>query len=168
MNAGTYLGEFKDVTMSVVSIAASGERVTRDLDACGFVYRGSAIPPQEIVVLGKFALRERPHEAMEADISALRAKRDEREPKGFPNAGSIFKNPPGDYAGRLIEQAGLKGRRVGGAEISTVHANWFVNRGGATADDFSKLIELASREVEKKFAVRLALEVRVVGEERTL
>ena len=78
--------------------------------------------------------------------------------------GSIFKNPPGDFAGRLIEQAGLKGRRVGGAEISPVHANFIVNRGGARAVDVLALIELARQTVRERFGVELELEIELVGE----
>jgi UDP-N-acetylmuramate dehydrogenase len=81
------------------------------------------------------------------------------------NAGSIFKNPTGDYAGRLIEACGLKGRRVGAAEVSPVHANWLVNTGGASAADLLALADLCRSEVAAKFSVELALEVKVVGEE---
>ncbi len=82
-----------------------------------------------------------------------------------PSIGSMFKNPPGDFAGRLIEQAGLKGTRVGNAEIAQTHANFFVNRGGATAREVIELVELARARVEEKFGVRLELEIEVVGEE---
>ncbi|MEK6606821.1 MAG: UDP-N-acetylmuramate dehydrogenase [Myxococcota bacterium] len=165
MNAGTYLGEFKDVTAQVTSVTASGELCVRDHAACGFVYRGSAIPENEIVVEGRFALRARPRAQIEADVAGLRQRRRAREPAGVANAGSIFKNPPGDFAGRLIEQCGLKGRRVGGAEISPAHANWFVNAGGATARDLLALVAIARDEVRARFGVELDLEVKVVGEE---
>lgn len=78
--------------------------------------------------------------------------------------GSMFKNPPGDYAGRLIEAAGLKGTRIGGAEISPVHANFIVNHGNATARDVAELLRLARREVAKRFGVRLELEIQLIGE----
>src|SRR2546426_12749841 len=119
MNAGTYLVEFKDVTTCVRSVDASGRLIERDREACGFIYRGSAIPADEVIVDGELLLRPRPRGEIEADVRALRDRRRGREPHGVANAGSIFKNPPGDYAGRLIEAGGLKGRRAGDAEGSS-------------------------------------------------
>jgi len=164
MNAGTYLGEFKDVTRLVRSVDGRGALVEREAAACGFVYRGSALPPDEIVVEGELELRPRPREEIEREVRALRERRRAREPHGFPNAGSIFKNPPGDFAGRLIEACGLKGRRVGGAEIAPAHANWIVNAGGATAADVLALAETARAAVQQKFGIELELEVKVIGE----
>ena len=166
MNAGTYLGEFKDVTAEVRSVRLSdGELVVRDHAACGFVYRGSALPAGEVVVEGRCELRPRPRGEIEADVRGLRDRRREREPHKVSNAGSVFKNPPGDYAGRLIEATGLKGRRVGGAECSPVHANWFVNTGGATAADLLELIRIARLAVEEAHGVRLELEWKIIGED---
>ena len=91
------------------------------------------------------------------------AHRHETQPPGA-SMGSIFQNPPGDYAGRLIEAAGLKGTRIGGAEISPVHANFFVNHAGATASDIVKLIRLAQSTVFDKFGVDLELEIELIGE----
>jgi UDP-N-acetylmuramate dehydrogenase len=164
MNAGTYLGEFRDVTRRLRTVDAGGALVEREAAACGFVYRGSAIPDGEVIVEGELMLRPRPREEIEAEVRALRERRRAREPHGLPNAGSIFKNPPGDYAGRLIEATGLKGRRVGGAEISPAHANWIVNAGGASAADVLALVEIARETVRARFGVELELEVKVVGE----
>lgn len=164
MNAGTYLGEFKDVTIEVATMSRSGEIVRKPPADCGFGYRTSAILRDEIVISGTFALRPRPRADMERDIEELRARRRAREPRGLPNAGSFFKNPPGDYAGRLIEHAGLKGRRVGGAQISEAHANWFVNTGGAKGSDFLTLAALARQEVKRCHGVDLELEIKVLGE----
>jgi UDP-N-acetylmuramate dehydrogenase len=166
MNAGTYLGEFKDVTREVESVRLrDGALVRRDHATCRFVYRGSALPPDEVVVQAVLALMPRPRAEIEAEVRALRKRRDEREPKRVSNAGSVFKNPEGDYAGRLIEAAGLKGTRIGGAECSAVHANWFVSRGQATAADMLALIELARERVEAGFGVRLELEWKIIGED---
>jgi UDP-N-acetylmuramate dehydrogenase len=165
MNAGTYLGEFKDVTTRVCSVGERGDLVERAGAECGFVYRGSAIPPSEIVVSGELLLAPRPREAIEADVRALRDRRRAREPHGVPNAGSIFKNPPGEFAGRLIEQCGLKGRRVGGAEVSPAHANWIVNAGQARAADVLALVDVVRAEVRERFGLFLELEVKVVGED---
>jgi UDP-N-acetylmuramate dehydrogenase len=164
MNAGTYLGEFTSVTTEVRAVDATGRLVVRDHPACGFVYRGSAIPPEEIIVEATLRLRPRPRAEIEAEVRALRDRRRAREPHGVANAGSIFKNPPGDYAGRLIEACGLKGHTVGGAQVSPTHANWLVNVGGATAADMLALIDVCREEVMQKFGVRLQLEVKVVGE----
>jgi len=166
MNAGTYLGEFTNVTTEVRSVKlCDGELVVRDHDACGFVYRGSALPPDEVVVEGRLELRPRPRADIEADVRGLRDRRREREPQKVSNAGSVFKNPAGDYAGRLIEATGLKGTRVGGAECSPVHANWFVNTGTATAADMLELIRIARARVEEVHGVRLELEWKVIGDD---
>ncbi|HUS63259.1 MAG TPA: UDP-N-acetylmuramate dehydrogenase [Kofleriaceae bacterium] len=166
MNAGTYLGEFTNVTTEVRSVRLrDGELVVRDHAACKFVYRGSALPPDEVVVEGRLELQPRPRAEIEADVRGLRDRRKDREPQKVSNAGSVFKNPPGDFAGRLIEAAGMKGTRVGGAECSPVHANWFVNHGGATAADMLELIRIARAKVEEAHGVRLELEWKVIGED---
>jgi UDP-N-acetylmuramate dehydrogenase len=166
MNAGTYLGEFVNVTTHVTSLRiADGARVEREAAACGFRYRHSDLPPDEIVVEGRLRLRPRPRAEIEADVRGLRERRKDREPHGVANAGSTFKNPPGDFAGRLIEACGLKGRRVGAAEVSPVHANWLVNTGGATARDLLALVELVRAEVSAKHGVTLEMEVKVIGED---
>jgi UDP-N-acetylmuramate dehydrogenase len=165
MNAGTYLGEFTHVTTLVRTVDERGRLIERDHDACGFVYRGSAIPASEMVVEGRLRLKTRPRAEIEKVVRELRDRRREREPHGFPNAGSIFKNPAGDFAGRLIEQCGLKGRRVGDAEVSPAHANWIVNAGKARAAHMLALIEIVRTEVKQKFGLSLELEVKVVGEE---
>lgn len=164
MNAGTYLGEFKDVTVQVDSVTESGELVQRPAAACGFVYRGSALPPGEVIVAGHLHLPPRPIAEIEQAVRALRDRRREREPHGFPNAGSIFKNPPGDFAGRLIEACGLKGTRIGDAEVAGVHANWILNVDKARAQDVLSLIALVKAAVATKFRVELELEVKVMGE----
>src|SRR5262245_37780979 len=151
MNAGTYLGEFTNVTREVQSVDAAGQLVRRDHDACGFVYRGSAIPESDMIVEGRLELRPRARQEIDDEVRALRDRRKAREPHGVANAGSIFKNPPNDFAGRLIEAAGLKGRNVGGAQVSPVHANWLVNTGTATAQEMLELIEIVREEVMQKF-----------------
>jgi UDP-N-acetylmuramate dehydrogenase len=92
------------------------------------------------------------------------SKRIATQPLAEPNAGSVFRNPPGDYAARLIQASGLKGRRIGGAEVSTVHANFIVNKGEATARDIEELIELVQVTVKRDANVALECEVRIVGE----
>lgn len=166
MNAGTYLGEFKDVTTRVRSLRLSdGQIVERSNAECHFVYRGSALPVGEIVVDVWLEMARRAKEEIQEAVKDLRARRKEREPKGASNAGSVFKNPEGDYAGRLIESVGFKGTRVGAAECSPVHANWFVNHGGAKARDMMTLIERARAAVSKEHGIDLVLEWKCIGEE---
>lgn len=165
MNAGTYLGEFTDVTTRVDSVRLSdGARVTRDHAACGFRYRASDLPPTEVVVGARLELRPRPRAEIQAEVAALRKRRHEREPKKVASNGSTFKNPPGDFAGRLIEAAGCKGWRVGDALCSPVHANWLVNTGAATCDDMLALIERVRARVHEVHGVALELEVKILGE----
>ena len=165
MNAGTYLGEFKDVTVEVHAVDNKGALVVRDNAQCGFRYRHSDIPAADVVTGARLRLKTRARAEIEAAVSDLRDRRKSREPHGVPNAGSIFKNPPNEFAGRLIEACGLKGRRVGGAEVSPVHANWLVNAEGATTKDFLALVEIVRAAVVERFGIRLELEVKVVGED---
>jgi len=102
--------------------------------------------------------------ALQAKVAELKAKRAARQPQGVPNAGSIFKNPPGHFAGRLLEACGLKGERIGGAAFSHQHANFIVNLGGARAGEVRALMELARERVEQQTGVRLEPEVKLVGE----
>ena len=164
MNAGTYLGEFKDVTMQVRTVDATGQLRSRSASECGFVYRGSALPTDEMIVAGILRLPPRPRAEIEAVVRALRDRRKQREPHGFPNAGSIFKNPAGDFAGRLIEACGLKGLRSGGAQIAEAHANWILNVEQARAADVLSLVATIRQAVSSQFGVQLELEVKVMGE----
>jgi UDP-N-acetylmuramate dehydrogenase len=166
MNAGTYIGEFKDVTTTVRSLRLTdGDTVSRTNQECEFVYRGSALPKDEVVLSATLTLVPRPLAEIKEVVSGLRARRKEREPKGANNAGSVFKNPEGDFAGRLIESVGLKGTRVGAAECSPAHANWFVNHGDAKAADMLALIAEARAKVLAEHGVELALEWKCIGED---
>jgi len=165
MNAGTYLGEFKDVTTWVETVRlADGEVVRRDHAACGFGYRHSALPASEVVVAAELALRPRPRAEIQAEVVALRQRRAEREPKKVSSNGSTFKNPPGEFAGRLIEAAGCKGWREGDAVCSPVHANWLVNTDSATAAQLTRLIDRVRDEVARVHGIALELEVKLIGE----
>ncbi|HVI01425.1 MAG TPA: UDP-N-acetylmuramate dehydrogenase [Enhygromyxa sp.] len=168
MNAGTYLGEFTNVVTEVRSLDLQGRQLVRTHAECGFRYRASDLPPTEIVVGARLALRPRARAEIEVEVAGLRERRREREPAGVPNNGSTFKNPPGDYAGRLIEAAGLKGTRRGGAVVSPKHANWLVvDRAvepACTAADMLALIDHVRAEVERVHGVRLETEVKIIGE----
>jgi len=167
MNAGTYLGEFTNVTVEVQSVDAAGELCTRPHAACGFAYRSSALPAEEVVTHAWLRLSSRPRAEIDQVVRELRDRRKAREPHTVANSGSTFKNPPGDFAGRLIEATGLKGRRVGAVEVSPVHANWLVNTDPSTAraTDLLQLIEIVRDAVVQQFGIRLELEVKIVGED---
>ncbi|MGD9048832.1 MAG: UDP-N-acetylmuramate dehydrogenase, partial [Anaerolineae bacterium] len=116
-----------------------------------------------VVLAAEFALRAGDRRELEAKVSSHVAQRKASQPPGA-TCGSVFKNPPGDYAGRLVEAAGLKGKRNGGAEISSVHANFFINQGHATATDVKALIEEARLVVQAQFGISLELEIELMGE----
>lgn len=165
MNAGIGVRELKDVVRSVTWMNAHGEltaRVARtELD---FRYRELAgLPEGTVLVAAELSVVPSDRETVKAEIDRLLAHRTDTQPTDIPSCGSVFRNPPGDYAGRLIEAAGLKGAREGGAEISTVHANFIVNRGGATAKDVLALVERARAEVREATGIELETEVQLLG-----
>jgi UDP-N-acetylmuramate dehydrogenase len=165
MNAGTYMGELKDVTAHVDSVRlADGALVRRANNECGFRYRHSDLPASEVVVAAELHLEPRPRAEIEADVKSLRKRRAEREPKKVSSNGSTFKNPPNEFAGRLIEVAGCKGWHEGDAVCSPVHANWLVNTGRATATDLLGLIARVHAEVLRVHGVDLELEVKIIGD----
>jgi UDP-N-acetylmuramate dehydrogenase len=130
----------------------------------GFSYRRCAIPAGCIVTRVRMELKAGGADAVMNDLEDLKEHRARTQPWGLPSAGSVFRNPGGDRAGRLIDTAGLKGLRLGGAEVSEIHANFIVNRGKATAGNVKRLIEIVQAEVERKHGVRLEPEIRIVGE----
>jgi UDP-N-acetylmuramate dehydrogenase len=122
--------------------------------------RGQA---QAVILSAKFNLKFGQPAEIQAKIAQFNTRRKATQPPGA-SMGSMFKNPPGDFAGRLIEAAGLKGTRIGNAEISPVHANFFINTGETRAEDIKALIDLAKQTVFEKFGVKLELEVELIGE----
>ena len=163
-NAGAHGGCIADNLIAVSIIDQNGE--TRELPKAelGFDYRTSRFKrmKDEIVLRADFELKRDDPQACIARMNEYTEKRRRTQPTE-PSVGSMFKNPPGDFAGRLIEQAGLKGTGVGNVEVSQVHANFFVNRGGAMASDVMQLIELVRERVREKFGVDLELEIEIVG-----
>jgi len=162
MNAGTQIGEMKDVVRRVELATADGAGFV-DAAALGFAYRTCRLPPGAVVTRVELALRPGDVAASEAAMQADRDRRRRTQPLDRPNFGSTFRNPPGDYAGRLIEAVGLKGHRIGGALWSDVHANFVVNTGGATARDVLGLLNLARTRVKERFGIALETEVRLLG-----
>jgi UDP-N-acetylmuramate dehydrogenase len=163
MNAGTRQGELKDVLTRVELCTAEGPGFV-PAGALGLGYRRSVLPPGAVVT--RVEVRLRPGDvaasraAMEADVARRRAT----QPLGQPTWGSTFANPPGRFAGQLIEAVGLKGHRIGGAMWSDLHANFLVNLGGASAADLLALVRLARRRVAERFGVVMEPEVRLLGE----
>lgn len=164
MNAGVPDREMRDV-LARVEVLLPGQREPQTLEASRlrFRYRATELPEGAVVVGAEFRTKPDDPDRIRERMSALLAHRRRTQPVDRRSCGSVFKNPEGDHAGRLIEAAGLKGRREGGAEISPVHANFIVNRGGATASDVLRLIETARSEVSARFGVELEPEVRVLG-----
>jgi UDP-N-acetylmuramate dehydrogenase len=152
------------VVTLVHGVSESGERRALTRDDVGFAYRRTALPAHFVITRVDFELACGAREALWARVMELRTKRASRQPHGLPNAGSVFKNPPGNFAGRLLENAGLKGMRVGGAAFSQEHANFIVNLGDARADEVRELMELARLRVRASTGVTLEPEVRLVGD----
>jgi UDP-N-acetylmuramate dehydrogenase len=164
MNAGAHGGEIAPFVREVRLIDRRFEIVRRPGAECGFAYRTSGFASGEILTSATIAIPSGDAAAAREHLKEMRERRRKTQPLDKPNAGSIFKNPPGDYAGRLIEACGLKGRRIGGAAISELHANFIVNEGGAKAADVVALARIAQETVGGRFGVRLEWEVRRIGE----
>jgi UDP-N-acetylmuramate dehydrogenase len=163
MNAGTHAGEMADVCEAVHLLLSDGALVRLARAQLPFSYRRLELPPASVVVEAEFLLTPSSREQIRQRIRSLLVVRKEKQPWRLPSAGSVFKNPPGDFAGRLIEAVGLKGVRIGDAQISPKHANFIVNRGQARASDIHALIQLAQEKVSQEFGVQLELEIEVVG-----
>jgi UDP-N-acetylmuramate dehydrogenase len=164
MNAGAFGGEIARVVTLVHGVTERGERRSLTNEEIGFAYRRSALPRGFVITRIEFALEPGDREALWTRVLTLRERRAARQPSDYPNAGSVFKNPAGDFAGGLLERVGLKGMRVGGAAFSCHHANFIVNLGTARADHVRRLIELARGKVKEATGVLLDLEVKLVGE----
>ncbi|HWP67120.1 MAG TPA: UDP-N-acetylmuramate dehydrogenase [Candidatus Limnocylindria bacterium] len=163
MNAGAYGGEVGAKVAAVEGVTADGRLETLAGETLAFCYRRAGLPPGFLVTAVTFRLEPAAPELIARRLAELREHRLASQPQGTANAGSIFKNPPGATAGRLIEAAGLKGRRVGGARISERHANVIVNDGGARASDVQALMAEAQRAVWERNGVWLEPEIRLVG-----
>ena len=162
MNAGAYGGEIMQVAEKTDFLRMDGSMQTFTGVAQGFAYRTSAFQSmQGVIVRTVFALTEGKREAIRAHMQELAEKRRASQPLELPSAGSAFKRPVGGYAAALIEQAGLKGFQVGGAAVSEKHAGFIINRGGATAADVLKLIEIVQKRVLENSGIALEPEIRL-------
>ena len=162
MNAGAHGGETLKLVESLVTLRG-GELVARKGEELDFGYRYLRLFPGEIVVSARLHMAEAERRDIEERMAGHLTLRGGAQRVAFPSAGSFFKNPPGEQAWRLIERAGMRGVQVGGAQVSEVHANFLVNRGGATATDFLALAALVKVKVRETSSVELEEEVRVIG-----
>lgn len=166
MNAGAYGGEIKDVFVSCEVLYPDGQIKTLSAKEMAFSYRHSAIQKQHCIVLSAtFALQAGNYAEIKAKMDELTHLRASKQPLEYPSCGSVFKRPVGHYTGPLIEQAGLKGMTIGGAQVSEKHAGFIVNINHATATDYVNLIQYIQKVIKEKFDVTLETEVRIIGEE---
>jgi UDP-N-acetylmuramate dehydrogenase len=164
MNAGAFGGELSEAIDSVTGCTLAGEVVHRVRSQLDFSYRKLALADVLVITSVRFRLARSSNAKLRSTVQTVQAKRRTKQPLGFPNAGSIFKNPVGEFAGRLIEQAGLKGAVVGNAQVSPDHANFIVNLGGARAQDVRDLMSLVQGAVWRRSGIWLEPEVRLIGE----
>ena len=162
-NAGSYGYEIKDVLVSVVILRADGSLERFRADELGFGYRCSSVLADDIVLSANLGLKKDDARAVAARMQAFFARKKAAQPIWEHSAGCVFKNPAGMSAGKMIDEAGCKGMRVGEIEVSSLHANFFVNRGEGTAADYLSLMEKVSASVMERFGVRLEPEIRIVG-----
>lgn len=166
MNAGAYGGEINDIIVHSTVLTREGERLVLSKEELELGYRKSIIAEKNYIVLSSlFHLEKGNKEEIDATIADLTFRRKSKQPLEYPSAGSVFKRPPGYYAGKLIQDSGLQGKGVGGAEVSTKHAGFIINKGNATATDYIETIKMVQRVVKEKFGVDLELEVKIVGED---
>jgi len=177
-NAGAWGGDVATTLIRATVLEPGGITVEWPVERFAYGYRSSILKqefaargtrpreqaaPQAVVLAAEFALQAGERARLQAWVGEIAARRRATQPPGA-TCGSVFKNPAGDYAGRLVEAAGLKGQRVGGAEISPIHANFVVNLGGATAANVIALIDLARQKVRAQFGVTLELEIELIGD----
>ena len=165
MNAGAYGGEIKDVISSCRVADKNGDIFTLSKDELCFSYRDSLVQQKGFTVLSAvFTLEKGDSEQIKKEMSETFEKRKSKQPLNFPSAGSAFKRPEGYFAGALIEQCGLKGCSIGGAEVSEKHAGFIINKGNATAKDVLSLSELIKKTVLKETGVELESEIRYISD----
>jgi UDP-N-acetylmuramate dehydrogenase len=165
MNAGAYGREIGDVLTSVTFMTKNGDIEEHDKGALNFSYRNLDVPPGFLILSAAFFLHRGEGREISDTIEKILAMRKEKHPLAYRNAGSIFKNPEGVSAGRIIEESGLKGLQVGGAKISEMHGNFIVNMGGAGAGDVIALIDRVKKKVLTEKGIMLETEVHIVGDD---
>ena len=165
MNAGAYGGEMKDVIRTVTVLTKEGEKQTLTLEELDLGYRHSCIPENNYIVLSaELRLQKADTEQIRTVMADLRERRVTKQPLEYPSAGSTFKRPEGYFAGKLIQDAGLRGYQVGGAQVSEKHCGFVINKGDATARDVRQLITDVQKKVYEEFHVQIEPEVKMIGE----
>lgn len=165
MNAGTDVGSISDLVASATFLTGAGERVEKSIEQLCYRYRHSALQGGDLIVLeARLRLAPGDRDAIQAKMARLREKRTSRQPVGHRTAGSTFKNPPDIAAGKLLDRSGCKGGRVGGAQVSDIHANFIIAHPGATAADILTLARWMQHRVREEFDRELELEIELVGE----
>lgn len=165
MNAGAYGGELKDVIETVTVLTRDGQILERVKEQLDLSYRHSRMMENdEIILKARLQLATGQQDEIYAKMEELKQKRIEKQPLEYPSAGSTFKRPEGYFAGKLIEDAGLRGFRIGDAQVSEKHCGFVINRGNATAADVLELMKQVDEKVQQKFGVPLEPEVRILGE----
>ncbi len=164
MNAGAYGGEMKDVLLNSEYVSTDGTSGELDNEAMELSYRHSAYENSNLVItVASVRLAPADRNEIKSTMNDILARRKEKQPLEYPSAGSTFKRPEGNFAGALIEQCGLKGVSVGGAQVSEKHAGFIINRGGATAADILSLIKHVQARVKAQTGVSLETEIRLIG-----
>lgn len=167
MNAGAYGGEMKDILLDAEVLTQEGERLVLPVEELNLSYRHSVIFEKNYVVLAAHIRLSRGDTAeIKNRMNELAGARRDKQPLEYPSAGSTFKRPEGYFAGKLIQDAGLKGYTVGGAQVSEKHSGFVINRGGATAEEVRFLIRQVQQKVRSQFGVELEPEVRMLGFDR--
>lgn len=168
MNAGAYGGEVSECFASAEVLMPNGKIETFNKEDMNFSYRMSSIQSNDgIVISATFDLQPGDHEVIQAKMDELNELRSSKQPLEYPSCGSVFKRPKGHFTGPLIIEAGLQGHFVGGAQVSTKHAGFIVNKNHtATATDYLELIKLIQKTIKEKFGVELETEVRIIGKDK--
>ena len=162
-NAGAWGKDIGSKVAKIQLVLSNGKVAVKDREELSFSYRSLSLPEGSVIVKGWLELDRNSEEKIRARIEHYLKQRKTRQPLEYPSGGSVFKNPPNQHAAKLIEAAGLKGKKVGGAMISPKHANFIVNTGGAKASDIIALMELAREQVKQQTGIELEPEIKLVG-----
>lgn len=166
MNAGAYGGEIKDVLESTIVVDREGNLLKLSADKLDLDYRTSNIPDNGYIVLeATFSMEKGIYDEIKAIMDGLTFKRESKQPLEYPSCGSVFKRPPGYFAGKLIQDSGLQGKQIGGAQVSLKHAGFIVNVDKSSAKEYIDLIHFVQATVKDKFDVNLEREVKIIGED---
>ena len=166
MNAGAYGGEVKDCLSHVTAINEYGDIITLSLEELQLGYRTSRVQTEHLVVISaEFSIKkDKPYDDIKAIMDDLTERRESKQPLEYPSCGSVFQRPPGNFAGKLIQDSGLQGHRIGGVEVSKKHAGFMVNVDNGSASDYEALIDFVQAKVKELHGVTLHREVRIIGE----